>query len=345
MWRGAGRIVLWLVFLAVLVELASRVYLVVGLGASPVGLNHPLARYYPELGVVQATKVPAGDATLDVLLLGGSVLHPKWTPVAAVLNEWLTLETGREVRIHNLAGEGQTSRDSLIKYRRLGGHAFDLVVFYHGINEARANNAPPDVFDPAYAHYGWYRKVNGLDGDRWLPWLAAPAAVRHATRVVIEAVSGGPPVSDHVPPSAWLDYGGDVRSAESFRANLEAIARIARERREPLLLMTFALHVADGYTDRRFRERDLDYNRHLSPIGIWGRPENVVKAVEAHNDILRRAAVVLPGVLLVDQADRMPRGRIYFNDVCHLTVAGSEVFVANLMETALGAISGEGTEP
>jgi len=76
-----------------------------------------------------------------------------------------------------------------------------------------------------------------------------------------------------------------------------------------------------------------------------GAPENVMKAVDAHNEVVRRTAIEFPEVHLIDQAKMMPRGRLYFNDVCHLTVAGSEVFVANLMETVLGAVPAEGTEP
>jgi len=343
--RSAGRIFLWLVFLVILGEVTARLYLFLALDASPGRPDDAILHYYPELRVVAGKHIGPDDGTVDVLLLGGSALHPTWSPVASILAEWLTLETGREVRVHNLAGEGHTSLDSLIKYRRLADKTFDIVVFYHGINEARANNVPPDVFDPAYEHCGWYRKVNALDRDRWLPWLALPAAARHGSRVVLEAVTGGPPVSAYLPPSAWRKYGNDVRSAETFRANLEEIATIARDRRDPLLLVTFATHVAEDYSDEKFRERQLDYNRYLSPIGIWGVPENVMKAVDAHNEIVRSTAVEFSEVLLVDQARLMPRGRIYFNDVCHLTVTGSEVFVANLMETLLGAVHAEGAEP
>jgi len=341
--RRARFLVIYALFLLVLVELTCRLaWRISGVSflKAPNRIHH---FFYPELKPVEESPSTRDDGTYDVLVLGGSVLE--FGNFAEQLTASLEKKYRRPVRVHSLARAAHTSLDSFYKYRRLHGRRFDLVVFYHGINEARANNVPPDVFDSAYEHCGWYRKVNALDRDRWLPWLALPAAARHGSRVVLETVTGGPPVSAYLPPSAWRKYGNDVRSAETFRANLDEIATIARDRRESLLLVTFATHVPEDYSDPKFRERQLDYNRHLSPIGIWGAPENVVKAVDAHNEVVRRMAVEFPEVLLIDQAKLMPHGRIYFNDVCHLTVAGSEVFVANLMETLLGAVTEEGTEP
>ena len=49
-----------------------------------------------------------------------------------------------------------------IEYEALGNEHFDLVLVYDGINEARANNVPPDLFRDDYGHYGWYEVVNAL---------------------------------------------------------------------------------------------------------------------------------------------------------------------------------------
>jgi len=287
MWRSAGRIFLWLVFLVILGEVTARLYLFLALGASPVRPDNAIAHYYPELRVVAGKNIGPGDGTVDVLLLGASALHPRWSPVASILAEWLTLETGREVRIHNLAGEGHTSLDSLIKYRRLADKSFDLVVFYHGINEARANNAPPDVFDSAYEHYGWYRKVNVLDRDRWLPWLALPAAARHVTRVILEALTGGPPVSGYLPPAAWLQYGSDVRSAE---ARTRGLLRPEVPRTSARLQSASVAHRDLGHARERGEGRRRS-QRGRAPHGrrvLRGAPGRPGQADAAGQDLLQR---------------------------------------------------------
>ena len=69
---------------------------------------------------------------------------------------------------------GHASRDSWLKYSALGAARFDLVLFYQGINDARANNAPPEVFREDYAHYAWYETVNALASYHRTSWFALP---------------------------------------------------------------------------------------------------------------------------------------------------------------------------
>jgi hypothetical protein len=76
------------------------------------------------------------------------------------------------VRVHLAAAGAQTSRDSYLKYRWLSSKRFDLVVLYDGINEACANNCPPNVFRADYSHYAWYRFLNDFDRSR--PSARAP---------------------------------------------------------------------------------------------------------------------------------------------------------------------------
>ena len=61
------------------------------------------------------------------------------------------------------------------------------------------------------------------------------------------------------------------------------ILALARERGEPVLLATFAVHVPPGYSREAFDAGSLGYAKHGFPIEIWGRPENVVLAVQRHN--------------------------------------------------------------
>ena len=67
----------------------------------------------------------------------------------------------------------------------------------------------------------------------------------------------------------------------------------------------------------------------------WGEPSNVVAAVRAHDEALRRLAAGTPGAILVDADRRMPRGATWYNDPCHFTSEGSKVFAGYLVEAML----------
>ena len=118
--------------------------------------------YYPPLADIAADPPRNDDDTLDVLILAGSVPHHKYGSVENELLEQLHASGHTDVRIFNLATPAHTTRDSKIKYEAMSNVRFDLVLFYHGINESRTNNAPPDLFSEDYSHYAWYEIVNTL---------------------------------------------------------------------------------------------------------------------------------------------------------------------------------------
>ena len=151
------------------VEGACRVYWWtrgVPLLKSPARMHAPL---YPRLAWVEQQWVGEDDL-YDVLILGGSVVSDGFGSVGAQLAEELTARHGVRVRVHNVGARAHTSRDSLLKYRRLWRQKFDLVVVYHGINEVRANNCPPDLFREDYSHYSFYRNVDRLLSSRLVSW-------------------------------------------------------------------------------------------------------------------------------------------------------------------------------
>lgn len=297
-----------------------------------------LARFYPDLRGVEETQIQRGDPRIDVLLLGGSVLHPDWGEVALRLEEQLGRRTDREVAVHQLAAPGQSSLDSFYKYRRLGAQRFDLVIFYHGINEARANNAPPEVFRDDYAHYSWYERVNAaLDQHRGYPWLVSPYLLRTLWLRARPYLFADHYVSADRPNPAWLRYGSVVRTAGPFRHSLRGILELARERGDPVLLMTFAYYRHPDYDETAFRKGRLGYAGEGLPIESWGNPDHVVAAIEAHNHVVRELSREF-GPYFVDQAARMPEDARLFRDICHFSDEGSRVFVDNLLDVAIAAV-------
>jgi hypothetical protein len=282
---------------------------------------------YPEMELSGVDRLPPRDGrTFDVLLLGGSVLHPCFGDVAERLAARLQERLGRPVRVANLAGCGRTSADSRSKYEHLGPRHFDLVVFYHGINDVFINNCPPGAFESDYGHVCHIAQARALDRHPELSWFCLPYTLEYASLNIRDRwrLSGSP-------RHDWMIYGNDLRTPPSFEANLQAVADRAAARGEPLLLMTFAYHIPPDYTEEAFAAKALDYDRHLAPVSMWGEVDNVRRGLEAHNEAVRRVAA-RSDALFVDMAGRLPHGRLCFDDPCHLNAEGRRCFVEIVVE-------------
>lgn len=274
-----------------------------------------------------------------IAFLGGSVLYytglNHGDAIAAAL--------GPSARVINLAQNGHASRDSLTKLRHCleRGERFDYVVFYHGINETRANNVPPDLFDPDYNHYVWYRLVNTVFNGRkpiLSTCLRSTLVYRGYTLTgdLLATNLFGQRLLHHAYPRAdWLQHGAHINSAESFARNLAEIAALCDARGMRLIIPEFvyAPELDDWAAGipQRFSQQDII---HLTEQ--WGLPENVLAGMRAHNTAIRdlhnRARIVDTAAL---------RRSDYFLDVCHFTEAGQQAFV-QLLANALHAESSAG---
>jgi hypothetical protein len=160
-------------------EFAARSYWRLAWGVPILQPEQIWYRFYPEVrdAHVEAAPPDKADGVFEVLLLGGSVLHGDFGPIAADFESDLAARLGRPVRVFNLAHVARTTRDSLLKYRRLANRSFDLVVVYHGINDVRMNNCPRAMFRSDYSHSGWYAAIERFHSHRELPWLVLPFSV------------------------------------------------------------------------------------------------------------------------------------------------------------------------
>ena len=341
--RKLSFLLLSLLVFVVVGEVAARAFWKIQYDVPLLNPSQILYIYYPELKRVDAIKPNHSDDTYDILLLGGSVLHWVLGTVERELLEQLAYEGHRNVRIFNLSKPAQTSRDSWLKYLAVGDARFDLVIFYHGINETRANNVPPELFRQDYSHYSWYELVNELAPYHKVSSLALPYSLRFLVTRVRQRMNKNLYVPVHGPRSEWTHYGETYRSATSFDRNLRAILDLSLLRGDQMLLMTFATYVPRDYSLKAFREKRLDYvlHNHNTPIEIWGEPGNVIGAVAAHNDIIKQVAREHTDVLFVDQAILMKDSARYFNDSCHFTTVGSSKFVENLLEVLLPTLKKE----
>lgn len=342
-WRrlGVGRLlvlVAFALFLLLLVETASRLYWTLGRGVPFFDMSAIVYSFYPELVFAEGQPIRRDDRPVNVLLLGGSVVNDHYGNIGLVLEERLTRILRRPVLVHNLSRRSLTSLDSLYKYQHLEGQEFDLVIFYHGINETRANNCPPEVYRDDYSHFLWYESVNGFYAHPEVAWLVFPFTFEYAWTNASDRWGLSTHISRGRPREDWYQYGGDVKSAASFLRNLSALLALAGKRGDPVLLMSFAYYIAPGYSEDAFRRLALDYSRHGFPIELWGRPEHVAAALDAQNAGVERLAASLPYTLFVDQNRLIPKTGDNFNDVCHLTGKGCEAFVENILETVIRAV-------
>lgn len=329
--RWAFRVVLLFMLLGI-GECGSRAFwLVRGVPVIGQGANLHLS-FYPEIGAVRRAAAEAREGSFRVLLLGGSVLNNDYGDIEHVLRERLSRRLGRHVVVMNLAEPAHTSLDSAIKYSHLADVSFDLVLFYHGINELRANNCPADVYREDYGHFAWYRLIRAAERGRERRYFVLPYTMRFVTSKVMDRLGLGGGIPFHEPADESLAFGCDVKTAGAFRANVERVASLAAEKGERLVLMTFASLVPDDYSREKFDADELAYTSHAFPIELWGSAECVAKGLSVHNEMVREVARERGEVVLVDEARAFPPDGVLFNDVCHFTHEGCEWFVENLLD-------------
>lgn len=331
MTRKLLALALSLVVTVIAAEFTARAFFWFYYGVPFTDPGRVLYTYYPELRQVDDAWPSRSGQYYDVLLLGESVLHREWGEVEPALREALAYSGHRNVRIFNLAEPAHTSRDSWLKYAALDRGRFQLVIVYDGINETRANNAPPELFRDDYGHYAWYATANALAPYHPSATLALPYTLRYLSENARSVLHPDRYVPTHSPRPEWLQYGAHPRTPAAFERNIESILNLAAQRGDRVMLMTFATYVPEHYTIGAFKEKRLDYGLHLNAIEIWGKPENVLATVAAHNDVIRSLAARHPGVLLVDQARLMVGSNRFFNDVCHLTLVGSQEFAEHIV--------------
>jgi len=282
--------------------------------------------YYPELAEIWDQEIRSDDERLDILLLGASVLEQ----TAAEIERHLRDRLGGDVRVVNLARQAHTSRDSYLKFERLHAKRFDLIVIYHGINDARMNCASDEDFRADYTHCGWYYGMQ--------------------RRLVAGKLTMAYVLTDHLdrliglgePEAPMRTLGESIKTERPFRDNLEAIVATAQSHRQPVVLMSFAVHLPADYTREKFTNGELDYGPggYKLTAEAWGEAANVSSAVDVHNAVVRDLAASYDNVVFVDQEHLLAKDGVRFSDPCHLTETGQAEFVGNLIPAIVSGLRG-----
>jgi len=321
----------WLIYFLSLIlafEFASRVYWNITWDVPLLTMKGAFYAFYPEAKEIDENFSSQEDEAFDILLLGGSVLHYKWTLIEKALKEKLSRETKREIRIHNASEAAHMTRDSYFKYQYFAERNFDLVIVYHGINDVRANNCPLKAFQKDYSHYFRYSLLSAYQKYENFRFFTFPFTLEFLKLNLLRETGARRFYSEG---EKYYLFGDLIKTKESFRENMLAILNDAKKKNEKVLLMTFSYYVPDNYGLEKFKNRSLDYELYFSPIEIWGKMENVTKGIEAHNQVIRDISLEFDEVLFVDQDKLIPKEGLFFNDIGHLSYDGSKEFVTNLM--------------
>ncbi len=288
-------------------------------------------------------EIPAGH--FRMLTLGASAFVTRdFQPRFQALMNQAPLFRRRElsVRVVSTGVPAHTSFDSLWKYQHwYRGYDFDLVLLYEGINDARANNYPREVFRDDYTQFPYYRRY--APAFAWVdrhPILSRSFAATFGVSLFQRArVQLAPAFQREAPynhplDDPWLAEGADVKTVPAFSRNVEEVLRIARERGQRVLLLTYAYYLPDDYTNERFFAQTTDYTFMPESVAteVWGRKENVVAAIEAHNEATRRIAALHPEALFFDMERHIPKDRAHWIDICHWTDLGREAFARGVEE-------------
>jgi len=331
-WKSAAMVAMYLVYLVILIEIASRAFLAICYDTSFLRTHDFIYHFYPELKVAERGISRGKPDAFRILFLGGSVISSRYCKVDSILGTMIAAQTDRTIESCNMALKAQTSRDTWYKYRHLEKYHFDLLVLYHGINELRTNNCPEQIYRDDYSHYSFYHELNTLMDHPELPVISFPAAAHllfHKTRKSCGLLKYLP---RHEPPDDWMKYGLKIRSAQALRTNLENVITRANSNGLKVALMSFAYHIPDDYSKESFAARQLDYDDHLHPIELWGNPLCVKRGLVVHNQVLRELGRKYPHVCFIDQEVLLKRGKANFRDVCHLTENGAVEFARNMFD-------------
>ena len=280
----------YIFLLLFILEICSRFYFKYKENTPFFNYNLIVYKFYPELESVNSFPKNNKKHEFNVLLLGASVIKNDWSNTEELLRLKIGKSTSKDVRIQNLSELGHSSLDSLYKYQYLENVNFDLVIYYHGINELRANNIPEKFFKKDYSHYAWYKLINIYLKKQRINSIIFPRIINLLIYNINEKISPTPTVPIHIPKEEWMKFGSNIKTARTFRNNIQDIIDISKKKKEKLIIMTFAYNNLDNVDIYKNEYKYCYYKERKCPTAMWGLPNNVIKGLETHNNIIKETA-------------------------------------------------------
>jgi len=341
----------YFLFIFLLFEVAFRLYLKKQYNVSFFRPDEKIYYYYSVLQNINTKEISKDDKYLDVMLLGGSVMNWAFSDVSTLIPQELDPHTTEEIRIFHLSEPSHTSRDSRIKYDLLKSKKSDIVILYNGANDFRANNAPDEMFKEDYSHYAWYEDINFILKRKEMKVTATPYVISRLTKRIIDKaidrryMPRGGVIEDEF--KGYLEYGKKIKTDKTLKDNFRHIIQTAQKHNAPILVLTFAYHIPEGYTFEKYMDKQFDYVSEATsyPVEVWGKPEYVAKGIDVQNQAIRElvSEINYDKLYFVDMANLLGKRIGDFSDVCHLSPKGSKKFVGHIMPVILKVLAEEGS--
>ena len=332
--RFIYKIIVTIIMMVIAIEGLSRLYLFQQFHHFFPNRNTIIKSYYPELQELDNIISDNNHYDYEILILGASVTNDSFGSIRKNLEKQLSDKTSQSVRVTNFSRPAHSSLDSFLKYSTIEHTIFDLIIIYHNINELRANHVPDNLFKSNYSHLDWYYEINKhLSTIDYLSPFATPY-ILSLLYLQFKHNDLSPLPHDKV-RFEWLYHGQNIKTKKSFRKNISNIIKHANKYQAKVLILTYAYYIPKDYSNNKFISKTLDYsfkNAHSFPLSIWGDKTSLSLGLALHNTILKEQHETDPTLLFVDQYNKIPKKKKYFNDVCHLTEKGGELFVNNLLD-------------
>ena len=328
--------VLYLLFLLIVFEIATRSFFSIAIDIPFFKQDRIFLKYYPELRPYLDQTILAKEGQKNVLILGGSVVNVNFCNFQDLLNNGAKASaTGVVYGVDTLAKYAQNSLDSWYKYDLLRHRKYDNVLFYHGINDTRTNNCPSDVFDLDYRQVEFYNELFVLFRHPEINLTILPYLTDFLIQKLLSSTGIKPTIPKEynimefyfdkkITNTDWWEYANEIKSKNSFRRNLDRIASLSVEKKEKLIVISYAWFQPDDYTFEGFIAKKLGYTDHAWPTEIYGPPAYVPLGIQAHNEIGREITRKYPNLKHLEFADSLPKEGPYFLDICHLTPLGCQ---------------------
>ena len=249
--------------------------------------------------------------TIRILTLGGSAMFDHRMTERLIEN--LAKATSAKLEIQGGALRSHSTRSSLIKYKEhFYRYSFDYVLIYHAINDLLMNHVALENFKADYSHFS--------------PWYKRNTVLKHSliARYIYNRIFWKSPKR--------VENGSQFSSYQTFEQNIRELIRLIKRDDSTPLLMTFAWHIPDNYTETKFNQGKLGYNNPTNydkcPVELWGSVDYVKEGLMRHNAIIKKIAREEQVMLIdIEGMDTFRNNPQNFGDVCHLSEDGTEIFI------------------
>jgi hypothetical protein len=329
-------ILLLIIFISV--ETIIRVYLKAFYSDSFFYPSNIIYHYYPQAKLISNQYKKSETNRQKILVLSSSALTDEWGYFRETLQRKID-EKKLNYEVFNAAGVGHSSLDNLNVLGLLNKLHFDEIIFYNGINDARFNNCPKEIYKSNYGHIKWNNEINCINRHKEINITTIPFIVDYSFQKIKQLIHNHQFIPENYKDNIeWKGYGSNFKSLTNFEENVKSI--IDKKNNSTFHFISFLYYIPPNYTYDKFINKELDYNYHANSreIEVWGKPSNVSAFIDSTNKILLKICSENKNSICYD-FEKLSGDSIYFADVCHFSESGIDNFTDKIIEVLNSAQS------